>query len=86
MSAEALRLWQLVSPALPVGAFSYSEGLEVLVQRGQLADAAAVQAWLEAELGRGCLAIEAAALPRLAAALAAWRTAAGAADGAPGGP
>ncbi len=85
MSAEALRLWQLVSPALPVGAFSYSEGLEVLVQRGQLADAAAVQAWLEAELGRGCLAIEAAALPRLAAALAAWRTAAGAADGAVAG-
>ena len=27
-----LRLLQLVSPALPVGAFSYSEGLEVLVQ------------------------------------------------------
>ena len=31
-----LRLYQLVSPALPVGAFSYSEGLEVLVQAGQV--------------------------------------------------
>jgi urease accessory protein len=80
MSAEALRLWQLVSPALPVGAFSYSEGLEVLVQRGRLAGPEAVLAWLEAELARGCLAIEAAALPRLLAALAAWRAAAEAAD------
>ena len=30
----ALSLLQLVSPALPVGAFSYSEGLEVLIQAG----------------------------------------------------
>ena len=79
MSVQALRLWQLVSPALPVGAFSYSEGLEVLVQRGRLSGPAAVEAWLEAELARGCLAIEAAALPRLVAHLAAWRAAAGAA-------
>ena len=50
MSTSQLRLFQLISPALPVGAFSYSEGLEVLVQHGQLADAAAVAAWLEAEL------------------------------------
>ena len=33
--STSLALLQLVSPALPVGAFSYSEGLEVLVQRGQ---------------------------------------------------
>ena len=33
-AAARLRLFQLVSPALPVGAFSYSEGLEVLVQAG----------------------------------------------------
>ena len=41
-----LRLFQLVSPALPVGAFSYSEGLEWLVQHGMLPDGAAVRAWL----------------------------------------
>lgn len=81
MSAQALRLWQLVSPALPVGAFSYSEGMEVLVQQGRLSGPATVEAWLEAELARGCLAIEAAALPRLVAHLAAWRSAAGAAAG-----
>ena len=41
-AAARLRLLQLVSPALPVGAFSYSEGLEVLVQEGSLSDAAAL--------------------------------------------
>lgn len=65
MTTNRLRLFQLISPALPVGAFSYSEGLEVLVQHGQLADGAAVAAWLEAELRRGTLALEAASLPRL---------------------
>ena len=64
-----LRLWQLVSPALPVGAFSYSEGLEVLQQQGQLASSAALQAWLLAELERGAVAIEAAALAPLAQAI-----------------
>ena len=34
----SLALLQLVSPASPVGAFSYSEGLEVLVQAGALKD------------------------------------------------
>jgi urease accessory protein len=72
MSAERLRLFQLVSPALPVGAFSYSEGLEVLVQGGRLSGAAAVAAWLEAELARGLLTVEAAALPSLQHSLAAW--------------
>ena len=46
----SLALLQLVSPALPVGAFSYSEGLEVLIQAGSIADEQAIQAWLEAEL------------------------------------
>lgn len=77
-----LRLFQLVSPALPVGAFSYSEGLEVLVQRGALPDAAAVEAWLQAELKRGAVAVEAAALQPLQRALAtADRAAATALDG-----
>ena len=57
-----LALLQLVSPALPVGAFSYAEGLEVLVQAGELRDAATLKAWLEAELQFGLLAVEAAAL------------------------
>jgi urease accessory protein len=75
-----LRLFQLVSPALPVGAFSYSEGLEWLVQNGQLADGAAVHAWLEAEYRAGALAIEAASLPLLREAL--WRACGGDAEAA----
>lgn len=73
MSAARLRLLQLASPALPVGAFSYSEGLEVLVQHGRLADGAAVAAWLEAELEGGLLPVEAAALAPLRLALERWR-------------
>ena len=44
----SLALLQLVSPALPVGAFSYSEGLEVLIQNGSLIDAFDLQDWIEA--------------------------------------
>jgi len=39
MSQPALlHLLQLVSPALPVGAYSYSEGLEFLVEQGHIGD------------------------------------------------
>ena len=76
MTTEArLRLYQLASPALPVGSFSYAEGLEVLVQRGRLPDAPAVRNWLEAELRRGTVRLEAAALPQLMAQLTDWRRA-----------
>ncbi len=77
MSLARLHLFQLVSPALPVGGFSYSEGLEVLVQAGDLPDAVAVARWLAAELERGALPIEAATLPQLMQALVRWRDAPG---------
>jgi urease accessory protein len=67
------RLLQLASPALPVGAFSYSEGLEALVQAGRLPDAEAVRLWLEGELERGSLPIEAAALGPLREILERWQ-------------
>ena len=69
----SLALLQLVSPALPVGAFSYSEGLEVLIQNGSLIDAFDVQHWLEAELQRGALRLEAAALNPLRIQLQRWK-------------
>ena len=68
----SLALLQLVSPALPVGAFSYSEGLEVLIQSGTLADENALLEWLEAELQRGSVRLEAAALRLLVASLWDW--------------
>lgn len=67
--AARLRLFQLVSPALPVGAFSYSEGLEVLVQRNAVTGVDALEQWLSDELHRGAVAIEAAALSDLQSAL-----------------
>jgi urease accessory protein len=57
---QLLHLLQLASPALPVGAFSYSEGLETLVQNGQLPSADDLQQWLTDELAHGAVRIEAA--------------------------
>ena len=68
----SLALLQLVSPALPVGGFSYSEGLEVQIQAGMLADERALEGWLEAELTRGSLRLEAASLVTLANDCSAW--------------
>lgn len=48
-----LKLLQLTSPALPVGAFSYSEGLETLVMQGHLSDSDALYNWLVQELRYG---------------------------------
>ena len=77
MVEKRLHLFQLVSPALPVGGFSYSEGLEWLVQHGRLHDAPSVRSWLEAELGRGSLTVEAATLPGLMVLLERARSADG---------
>lgn len=63
-SSTLLRLLQLVSPALPVGAYSYSEGLEFLVQGGQVHDAASLEHWLLQELQFGAVRLEAAILVR----------------------
>ncbi len=41
------RLLQLASPALPVGAYSYSQGLESAVEAGIVHDAASALAWIE---------------------------------------
>ena len=77
MVEKRLHLYQLVSPALPVGGFCYSEGLEWLVQHGRLHDAPSVRSWLEAELGRGSLTVEAATLPGLMVLLERARSADG---------
>jgi urease accessory protein len=50
------RLLQLASPTLPVGAYSYSQGLEAAVEAGIVTDAASAEAWiadaLEFSIGR----------------------------------
>ncbi len=42
-----LRLLQLASPALPVGAYSYSQGLEHAVETGGVCDEASAARWIE---------------------------------------
>lgn len=41
-----LRLMQLVSPALPVGAYSYSQGMEYAVCAGIVCDEATARSWI----------------------------------------
>jgi len=68
--ASLLLLMQLASPALPVGGFSYSEGLESAVQHGYITDEATAQHWLIDQLhisqSRSDLAV-------VAKAINAWR-------------
>jgi urease accessory protein len=42
-----------LSPSFPVGAFSYSSGLEWAVEAGDVADAASLQRWLTVLIGEG---------------------------------
>ena len=60
-----LRLLQLVSPALPVGAYSYSEGLETLVQTGAIANCTTLEHWLTQELRQGAIRLETAVVARV---------------------
>ncbi|MGB8700047.1 MAG: urease accessory protein UreF [Thermosynechococcaceae cyanobacterium] len=54
-----LRLLQLASATLPVGAYSYSEGLETLTETGYLSSAIALQDWIVQELQYGSIRMEA---------------------------
>jgi urease accessory protein len=41
-----VRLLQLASPTLPVGAYSYSQGLEAAIEAGVVKDASTAQTWI----------------------------------------
>jgi urease accessory protein len=45
-----VRLLQLASPALPIGAYAYSEGLEYAVAAGWVTDEAETEAWIKGRL------------------------------------
>ena len=59
------RLLQLASPALPVGAYSYSQGLEAAIEAGIVHDAASAQAWISDVLELSVASMEAPVLLRL---------------------
>lgn len=66
-----LGLLQLVSPALPIGAFAFSQGLESAFELGWVTDEATLGNWLEGVLEDGLTRCE---LPALARLHAAWAT------------
>ena len=69
-AATLLQLIWLASPALPVGGFSYSEGLEAAVEAGCVATEDDAARWLVDQLH---LTLARAELPAMLGALAAWR-------------
>ena len=69
-AASLLQLMWLASPALPVGGFSYSEGLEAAIDSGLAPDEAGVQRWLQDQLG---LSLQRSELPLLASSIKAWQ-------------
>lgn len=60
-----LRLLQLVSPGLPIGMYSYSQGLERAVDDGWLTNAEQVADWLQGLLQNGLTRVDAPILARL---------------------
>ena len=69
-AASLLNLIWLASPALPVGGFSYSEGLEAGVEWAQVTTEGAASDWIADQLH---LSLVRSDLPALAQAIAAWR-------------
>ncbi len=62
-SLPMLRLMHLVSPSLPVGAFTYSQGIEWAVEAGWIRTADDLEAWLRDQL---CNSVSVLDLPLLA--------------------
>jgi urease accessory protein len=79
-AAALLHLLQFASPALPIGAYSYSQGLEAALESGAVHDAASARAWIARHLHEVMAQWEAPACWRLmrafeqrdAAAVAVW--------------
>jgi urease accessory protein len=71
LPAQALlRLFQLSSAALPIGAFAYSQGLEQAVALGDVRDRDSAAAWISGMLRRSVLTLDVPVLGRLHRAFA----------------
>jgi urease accessory protein len=66
-----LRLLQLASPALPVGAFNFSQGLEYAVEQGWVSDGPRAADWILGVAGHGVATLD---LPLLLRLHAAWES------------
>ena len=60
-----LRLFQLISPSLPVGAFTYSQGLELAVEQGWVDSQTVFQGWLDGQLMQSLATLELPLLDRM---------------------
>jgi len=70
-ASTLMRLMWLASPALPVGGFSYSEGVEAAVEAGHVRDEASAGRWVLDQLA---LSLGRADLPLVAQAFGAWQS------------
>ncbi len=64
------RLWQLISPTLPVGAFSFSQGLEYVIEMRVVRDEQTALEWLRDLLRHSLAVLD---LPTLLRVHRAWR-------------
>jgi urease accessory protein len=71
-----IRLLQLSSPALPIGSFAYSQGLEAAIELGLIHDEASALVFLSGVLSDGLAQLELPILVRLYGALSAGDTSA----------
>ena len=60
-----LRLYQLISPSLPIGAFTYSQGLEWAIEAGWVKNEQALEQWLESVLAHSVSTLELPVMIRL---------------------
>lgn len=65
-----LRLWQLISPALPVGAYAYSQGLETAVDEGWVNDEPSAAKWIAGVMVNSLLRVD---IPVLVRFYPAWQ-------------
>lgn len=65
MPEAPLHLWRLVSPALPIGAYAYSQGLEYAVESGWVRNEADTEDWILGQLQHGLSALDVPVLARL---------------------
>ncbi|MCY4531860.1 MAG: urease accessory protein UreF [Gammaproteobacteria bacterium] len=70
MNTEMIRLWQLISPSLPVGAFHYSQGLEQAVDCGWVNDAVTAETWIAGILQHSLVSVD---LPIIKRVHGAWK-------------
>ena len=66
-----LRLWQLISPTLPIGSFAYSQGLEYAVESGWVNNEEKTSEWIKGQIRKTLTALDIPVMRRL---YEAWQT------------